>query len=66
VSLTSSTLLHLYNNCETLEEKFCALLEAKFPSIDALKYYTQLTTLKKSDFLTISEYKTSIEETCNN
>jgi hypothetical protein len=64
VSLTSSHLLHLYSNCETLNQKFNALLEAKFPSNDALKYYTQLTTLRQCDYLTIEEYKTSIEEVC--
>jgi hypothetical protein len=66
ISLTSSSLLQHYNECNTLEEKFSALLKAKYPPSDALKFYTQLTTIKQSDFVTVKEYKDKIEEICKN
>lgn len=64
ISLTASNLLYLYNDRRTLESKFMALLQAKFPPSDSFKYYTELSTLKQSNFLTIMDYKNAIESTC--
>lgn len=64
ISLTSSNLLHLYAGQETLNKKFDTLIWSKYPKTDSLKYYSELTTLKQCDFLTIEEYQKRIESTC--
>lgn len=56
--------MHLYRNSNTIEDKLNALLYAKYPEADSLKYYTELSLCKQNNNTTITLYKDAIDEIC--